>query len=233
MTRQPRGPALRLVTFNEYVGQSARRAARNLAQLARDTDHPHAMALQEARRFTHSIPGYRRVAVDTVLAPDDGDCVLLVRDDVEVVKERQVPVGPPGWIGPHGDSHPPHIFVGATLETEGRRWDVLDVHRCWGMRHQRNMPTWRAEHAALMRWLRDRASRERGRRPVVALGDWNAGAEDLSPLAHDVGRVCQLAMRGVDGALAINATAAVHELGEKYGSDAHHPVVVTVRPATA
>lgn len=225
------GPQLRLVTHNVYVGQPAAQLRDNLAELVEATDRPHALALQEAIRLDRGIPGYRRVAVQLELHRDDGGCVLLVRNDVQLVKPRIVQVAGPWWTGPkHGLRHPPKVFVGATLETEGRRWDVLDVHRCWTGRGRRNMDTWRAEHAALVRWLRRRGSVDRGRRPVVALGDWNAGAHELDELAQDTGRTCQLAMRGIDGALAINATAAAHELGRRFGSDGHQPVAVTVRP---
>ena len=230
MTRTERDDVLRLVTHNLWVGQSNRSARRNLGRLAGDTDRPHVLALQEAHRFDGTIPGYRRIGVETKLHRDDGDCVLLVRNDLPVIRPRLVQVGDPWWTGPkHGLRHPPHVFVGATIDHGGHRWDVLSVHRCWTGRGKRNLGAWRAEHTALRRFLRERASRNRGQRPVIALGDWNAGATELEDLAQDVLKPAQLAMRGIDGALVINATAAADKLDGRYGSDGHHPVAVTVR----
>lgn len=198
----------------------------NLGRLARATGHPHAIAVQEAVRLRHTIEGYQRVAIEHPGHPDDLGCQLLVRDDVELVRARMLPVGGPWWTGPrHGLRHPPKVFVGATLAHHGQRWDVLSVHRVWTGRQRRNMDTWRAEHEALVSWATARAGRGQGTRPVLLLGDWNARADDLKPLARAVGG--QLAMAGIDGALGVNvAQLRAHRLAAVYGSDNHEPVVV-------
>lgn len=200
----------------------------NLAQLARDTGHPHVLALQEATRLRRPIHGYQRVAIDFPDHPDDLGCQLLVRDDVDVIRRRLVPVGGPWWTGPkHGLRHPPKVFVGATVAIERQRWDVLSVHRVWTGPHHRNADTWRAERTALMEWIPARAQHDNGHRPVVAAGDWNDRGEAMRPLVHATGG--QLAMRGIDGALAVHAQLRVHKLDSRYGSDGHEPVVARVQ----
>lgn len=200
----------------------------NLARLAGDIEPrlPHVLALQEATRLRHAIHGYQRVAIDFPDHPDDLGCQLLVRDDVEVIRRRLVAVGGPWWTGPkHGLRHPPKVFVGATVELRGQRWDVLSVHRVWTGPHHRNADTWRAERDALMSWIPDRAERDHGTRPVITLGDWNDRGDGMAPLVRSTGG--QLAMRGIDGALGVNCHLKAHKLDDRYGSDGHEPVVVS------
>ena len=63
---------LRLVTHNVWVGQPPGELRANLSRLAADTDWPHAIALQEARRLAAPPTGYVRVRADDVAEhPDD------------------------------------------------------------------------------------------------------------------------------------------------------------------
>lgn len=223
---------LRLVTFNVWVGQHPKRLRRNLRRLVRQLNHPHVIALQEAKRFRGTIPGYQRLACTEPQHEDDLDCVLLVRNDVAVIHPRIVRVDGPMWRGPkHGLAHAPKVFVGATLEHLGRRWDVLNVHRTWTGRGRHNMASWNAEDTKLHSWLTHRAQRANATRPVIALGDWNGGLADrrydatVARLAHDVD--AQYAFSGIDGALAINVSdVSRRELDDLYGSDGHHPVSI-------
>lgn len=204
----------------------------NLARLA-DHTQAHAVAVQEATRLRRPIPGYSRIAVEWPRHPDDLGCQLLIRDDVRLFRRRILAVDGPWWTGPkHGLRHPPKVFVGAALGVDRHRWDVLSVHRVWTGDGRRNTEAWEHEHDKLTEWLEARARRDEGHRPVVALGDWNGRTTDRWPnsigqLARAVGG--ELAMRGIDGALAINVRRVrARELDRLYGSDAHQPVAVTV-----
>lgn len=231
-------PRLRLVTHNVWVGNRGDELRANLSRLAEDTSWPHAIAVQEATGLRLAIPGYQRVAVavDELRHPDDLGCQLLLRDDVELVRRRLVPVGGPWWTGPkHGHRHPPKVFVGATVGWAGLRWDLLSVHRVWTGGMRRNMGAWAAEHEALAEWTRARAARADGHRPVVELGDWNGRTSDTGRLSV-TGLAAQvdgkLTMRGIDGALAVNATVSgCRELERRYGSDGHHPLVMRLHPS--
>ena len=231
---------MRLVSHNVWVGQRPRRLRKNLAALARDTGNPLGILTQEAMRLDRAIDGYRRLHAPLPAGhPDDLDMQLLVREDVTIIAPRFVPAGGPWWTGPkHGRKHPPKLFLGATLEHESRRFDVLNVHRCWTGRGRRNMASWRSEHETLTDWLLTRAARDDGTRPVYAIGDWNGNPKDrgyavtVGELAEDAG--AKAAFRGIDGALAINGTVSrFYELEQRFGSDGHNPLVFDLNHAPA
>ena len=142
-----------------------------------------------------------------------------------------MPAGGPWCTGPkHGIRHPPKLFVGATIEHGGQRWDLLSIHRCWTGGMRRNTEAWEAEHQALRSWCDARRDRWPGR-PIVLAGDWNGrradiGRHSIGQLAHQTGG--RLTMRGIDGALTIGvATVTARRLTRLYGSDGHRPVAVT------
>lgn len=230
----PRDPerrsTLRLVTFNMWVGN--RDPRQNLMALAFDTNRPHVIALQEARRFNGTIPGYERHDVDEPGNPESDNCVLLIRKEgVQVKRERDIDVKGPAWIGPkHGLKHPPRDFPGITVEVDGQRWDVVNVHRSWtgGLRH--NMGSWTAEHRALVSFA-DRRAQFAPNRPLAFVGDWNGRRSDprrfaMRDLNKSIGG--RLLLKGIDGALVRGCRGRARRLDEKYGSDAHKPVEITL-----
>jgi hypothetical protein len=225
---------LRIVTHNIWVGQPPARARENLSRLARNTKMPHVLALQEARRFNGSIKGYDRYAVEESGNPEADNCVLLVREDVEVFRDRSIDVIGPVWIGPkHDIPHPPRDFPGRSLRVEGERVDVLNVHRTPGGPWSRVAASWRAEHAALMKWA-DQRDEEAPDRPLAMVGDHNGRAGDprkfgLPDLAKRIDG--KLLMKGIDGAIIRGCTGKAVELDDKYGSDGHHPVLLTLNLA--
>lgn len=227
-------PELDVVSHNVYVGQSPRSVRTNLERLVIDLDHPHAIALQEAWRFSGTIAGYDRVPLAS--PPDhaeDRNCVLLVRDDVTIVRPREVDVEGGDWYGlEHRRWHPPRRFNGATLETpDGVRWDVLVVHRvAWNL--TANAHPYRLEDRALVEWVDSRLERH-PTRTVALVGDWNSRRGDPRRTFGVVGLAKRLeaipAVKGVDGALVVNAgTRGLRKLAGRYGSDAHRPVTLTL-----
>lgn len=220
---------LRLVTFNVWVGQSPRVLRGNLNRLAMDTNYPHVLALQEAKRYDGSISGYQRVAAKGD-HPDAQSSILLVRDDVEVVTQRHVYVAGPWWKGPkHGELHPPRTFPAASLEWDLRRWEVMDIHRTgksW------SKESWLAEDRDIYGWNLLREQRTVCR-PRIYLGDWNARATMLgrtSPRGLARRMNGTLALRGIDGAIGVNVKRiTAKKLSDHYGSDAHRPVLIEVK----
>lgn len=207
---------MRAVTFNAFVGQPPAQLEANLRELARDTDHPHVIALQEATRWGGTIPRYRRVAADDLERPEAAACVLLVHDGVTMRRRRPIVVQGPGWIGPHLDlKHPPRVFPSVAVK-DGRWWELADVHRVTGGKG-RNAEAYAAEGRALEVW----SDHRRPGRSQAMLGDWNGIPRGL---AKRVGG--HLHLHGIDGAVVVNGDAEVTELRGLYGSDTHHPVMV-------
>lgn len=232
-------PEWTFVTFNVWVGQPLDRLRANLIRLAKDTDFPDVICLQEAKRWKGSIPGYETVRADSE-RPEAGSTVLLVRKRaLDVVREVSVEVGGPDWIGPkHGDIHQPRVFPGAVVRdtvTPGRV-DVLGLHRNPGGPDSRNEAAWNAEHRAILEWA-DQREANAAFRPKVLLGDLNsrrgANADDPQSLASLAKRLdARLITRGIDGGLVIDGDVKdVEELEDGYGSDGHKPVRFTVTQA--
>lgn len=225
---------LRVVTFNAYsAGNKAIRD--NLCDLIEDAGRPEVVALQEAWRLDGSVPGYRRVG-DQGSSREVGSSIALVRLDVEVTRERVYRVGP-GWSW-QGNKRAPREFVDFTVAHDGMRWDFLATHRTPGGPYagiKGNRASWAAEDRAIDAWFDRREDRED--RPKACLADHNGRAGDLrargiGDLARRVG--AKAALRGIDGALVTDARARTRKMKGRYGSDAHHPVIVdltAVRPA--
>lgn len=223
---------LRLVTFNGWSGNRDWRG--NLTDLADDTSMPHVIATQETYRFDGNVPGYERHDITEPGNPRAGNCVLFVRHrGVTICRERDIDVEGPGWVGPkHGIQQPPRDFTGLSILTEedGQRWDVLNVHRTWTHNLRTNMGAWAAEHRELVDFA-DRRHRAAPGRPLVMLGDWNGRKSDPRPLsvsglAKAIG--ADVRLRRIDGALTRDCEGRAKRLPGRYGSDGHHPVLVTL-----
>lgn len=224
---KPEAEPLRIVTHNVSVKQPREKLRRNLERVVKRTHRPHVIALQEAKRLHRSIPGYQRVAVDDVKSTEAGQNVLLVRNDVKILRKHVVTTPGPRWRGPHlGKMHDPRIFVGVSVAFDGQAWDILNDHRVPGGA-AKNRDAWKAEGAAIEEWAANRAERRPGR-PLVIVGDKNANAKHrrLTALARDIGG--RLLMAGIDGAVVRGCKGRVKKLFRKFGSDTHRPVVLTL-----
>lgn len=229
--RGPR-PSLSVVTFNVSATQRGDQLRANLPRMIVDAGTPKVVALQEAYGLHASVPGYRLVGARGEAAggrPDALGCQLLVRDGVPIARRWILRVEGPWWVGPHqGHKHPPRVYVGVTVESGGRRWDVLDVHRVPGG-FARNREAYVAEDRALLGWVLDRRE-EHPHRPIVLPGDWQH-----PPTEHDRLRPWDVARRigghmafaGIDGVISTGAKPTrTRELPGLYGSDSHQPVRV-------
>lgn len=232
LTLRPSRPELDLVTFNVWVGQKPDALRRNLIRLAEDLDRPDVMVLQEAGRFQGSIPGYERFEVESGRPEADSTILLIRRRGVDIRRDRSIEVDGPNWVGPkHGKIHQPRDYPGTSLHADCQTWDVLGVHRTPGGPSSRNSGSWAAEHRELRKWCA-RLERNRPKRPAIIIGDQNDRRSNdeprsISALAEEVGG--HLVMRGIDGAILLNAKAIeVRELDSLYGSDVHHPVYMRV-----
>lgn len=215
---------MKVVTHNVWVGQEPDEVREHLIALAEETHDPVAILLQEAHRFNRSIPGYARFAVDGTREEEDSNSVILLRGDVELLREHQVEVKGPHWIGPkHGHRHPPKVHKGLTIQHKGQPWVLLDVHRI--PNDQRNPLAVDLEWRELRRWANNRTEG----RPLAMVGDWNARHvdSDLREFARHTDT--EIHLRGIDGALTRNCTVTkVTELKGLYGSDGHHPLEITL-----
>ena len=206
------------------VGQSPEEMRRNLLCLVDEVEAElnaglDVLALQEAKRFDGTLPGFRRIAKDEG-HDEHSNNVLLVRRGLEVTRTFFVEPGGPDWIGPkHGDRHPPRVFPGVRLRKDRQPWAVLDVHGI--PNRSRNPVAAGAEWAALTEWYN---GRRRGL-PVLGLGDWNGRRTDISMLRFARRTKSRLYLKGIDGAVARDCRVkGLVELDGLFGSDAHQPV---------
>jgi endonuclease/exonuclease/phosphatase (EEP) superfamily protein YafD len=214
---------VRVLSWNVYVGQAPEAVRRWLLVLVALT-WPHVIVLQEAKRFTGTLPGYRRYAADDLARPDAANCVVLVRKDRRVTRERPLPVPEPAGRWTFREPKPARVFY--TIVVDG--WlQVVDLHRCvWGQ--LRNRTAWEAEDDTLTGCVHDEVE------ALAMVGDWNDRPQHvwaLSPrsLATRLGgRLEYHHPRAIDYALVRGCRARVRKLPRKYGSD-HAPKLVTLR----
>lgn len=212
---------MRIVTHNQYVGNGPAAARSNAMDLIEETDFPTLVPLQESR-LARDIPGYTRLAVDRG-HQDNNNCVLLVRKKGVQIKKVHV-VRPKGWwVGPkHGLHHPPRIFIGATIFTEGMFEICLDIH---GIPNRgRNPAAARSEWATLENWANSRM----WGRPLDMVGDWNADDEDERLVQFARETHTTPALVHIDGTLHRNhkRRPLIHRLASKFGSDGHRPIIL-------
>lgn len=224
-------PDLHLVTFNMWVGNKDPKG--NLEALADDLNYPDVIAVQEGRRFDRVPRRYVRYVVEEEGNPEADSCILFVHQSLNVPIVRNLQVDGPDWIGPkHGLVHPPRDFPGLTVEKDDFKWDILNVHRTWTGGLRKNMGAYRAEHDNLLAYAARRFDAQ-PHRPLVFLGDWNSRKHDPRPLAVSglakrMG-ADEVLIRGIDGALVRNARGWATKLDQKYGSDGHRPVEISLR----
>lgn len=217
------------VTWNAHVGR-ADELRDVVTRLANAAGHPTIITLHEVWQWGGTIPGYRRVQANPRRFPhrESRNTIHLVRRQLGTVRltssARQP--GDAVWVGPHGREHAPRTFLRQTVLHDGRRWDVVGVHRAWvgnGAAHDRNARAWVQEHDGLVRWADDRNPRV----PFIMPGDWNPGGMkgtrfSVDQLARAIGGDVKL--RGPDGVIARGCQLRnVERLDRTFGSD-HHPV---------
>lgn len=222
---------IRGVSFNAYQNNPAPK--KNLERLIKTTSEPHFLSLQEMYTDADiSVRNYRTI-VQSHGNPRDANCMLLVRDDVELGERRDINVNGNEWIGPkHGLRQPPRYFPGQTLIVNGQPWDVWSVHRCTNGQDPRkplNMKEWQAEHRDLIAMAGKRDDRK-PQRPGLYVGDWNNVMQDrrrfsIHSLAKEIGAQTGNVV-GIDGVINWNCRVThMRKLADKFGSDHHRPVV--------
>lgn len=246
MAREAR-PQLPAGTFNAWIGQDAtdddgpRDLRDNVRRVVADAGDVLgaplvALCLQEVWDWDGTIPGFIPIRARLEDFGAEGRSTQwLIRDDAEILHTgfRQVPGGDWTW---NGNRKQPRVFPRVVIRWDRQVWDLVGVHRIPGGPEPAidlNRTGWNAEHTMLDTWQARIADNRRGE--VRALfGDWNA-AEDERPgypysiasLAESVN--AEAALRHIDGALVAGAGVRdLQRLENKYGSDGHHPVVMTL-----
>lgn len=222
---------VRGVTANIYVGNKNPKL--NLIALVTMLMFPRFLILQEAKNFQGSIPGYKAYRAPAHLAKssDDRSTMFLVRRGTRVVNEDWTSVPGGNWQF-HENQREPRVYGKLTLafgrKKNRKQLNLFGVHRCpLGPKPPRpvNREAWIAEHQLLAQWGSDE-------RDSVWGGDWNT-RESSSPddkysiksLAKDLLAQCHL--DGIDGFLTRGLKVlSLRKLNRKFGSDAHHPVVI-------
>lgn len=223
--RRDRDVELRILLWNIYIGNhptAVRAALILLAGLFR----PHLIALQEARRFTGTIPGYRRHAADDSPREDATQNITLVRADRRNVTSWPMYVPGKGWTY-DGNPKPPRTFHAVTVPHAGLLWHVLNVHRCVGGPTGNSPAEWRHEDAVIAGWAETIPADD----PAAAVGDWNGAPTNRRPLA--VGDLADridakaLTAGGIDYALIRGCGGTIRALARSFGSD-HAPRFITL-----
>lgn len=219
---------VRGVSANIYVGNKNPKL--NLIALVTYLLFPRFLIIQEAKNFKGSIPGYRAYRAPRHLtnSNDYRSTIFLVRRGTKVVEQdwQQVPKGQ--WQY-HDNKREARVFGRITLALKRKRLDVYGVHRCpLGPIPPRpvNREAWIAEHNFLTDWYRSSVDSIFG-------GDWNT-RETSHPEDKFSLRALAKAVRsktyvlGIDGFLTSRNLRVnkLRKLNRKFGSDAHHPVVI-------
>jgi hypothetical protein len=222
---------VRGVSVNIYVGNQNPTA--NLLALVTFLGFPRFLVVQEAKRFTGTIPGYKAYRAPSHLAEsaDDRSTMFLVRRGTRVIDEDWTAV-PGGRWNYQGNPREPRVFGKLTLalgrKSRQKLLDVYGIHRIpGGPKPERplNREGWIAEHELLETWGRDE-------RNAIWCADWNTTedreADDkfsLKSLAADLR--AKMHVLGIDGFLTRGLKVLkVKKLKNKFGSDAHYPVVI-------
>lgn len=214
-----------------WQGQRVGALRESVGRLLADTGRPAALLLQEARHWPRGWEprGYRAL-------PSDGDMAIVLRDDAEVIASGTWTVPGGGWVW-NGKDRGPRVWPWVVARFGATTVALVNVHQIPNGPNPyitRNARAW----ASGQRMLAEKVpalARKYGC-PVVLGGDWNARM-DASPehpasmltLADSLG--AKVRVRYIDGFLIVGAGAGKAEkLEDKYGSDAHRPVVVEVQP---
>lgn len=222
----------RVVSFNLWVGNKRPRA--NLLRLVTFLKFPRILVLQEAKNFRKSIPGYRAYRAPSHLTegPEYRSTIFLVRRGSRVLRDDWIAVPDGEWQ--FKDNKREQRVFGRLRIAVGRKkrrrvFDVYGAHRVpLGPLPPRpiNRKAWIAEHRTLALW-------DQGDHDSIWAADWNTrkGTHpydkfSLRSLAEDL--LAKIHVIGIDGFLTRGVKVLkVRKLKRKFGSDAHHPVVIT------
>ncbi|HEY9353032.1 MAG TPA: N-acetylmuramoyl-L-alanine amidase [Nocardioides sp.] len=188
-----------------------------------DPDVPNLQECYEAPDLAGKVPGYAFRYQGYGYEPETpgyieehSDCVILVRDGVEV-KAKAAYEMTESWAGPKmGIMHDPRIFRRVTVLKDEQIFRVINVHGPFGTAARREFLAWAREEFEALAALGD---------PVIFIGDWNVSYETLrnamGPLATvDGGSPDMIAMANCRKHSSVN-------LGRQ-GSDTHDCKIWTV-----
>jgi hypothetical protein len=224
---------LRVLCWNVYVGNKPRRVRAALLLLAA-LFWPHVICLQEARRFTGTIPGYRRLAADTLDRDDATQNIILVRRGLTILEHGPIAVPGNGWTY-NGHRKPARTFYSLVLTApSGLVWRILNVHRCVGGPRGNSPGEWEREDYEIETWADDPFLIDD---PTVIVGDHN---DDFKLADEDrSGTTADLAQRigadaltvdddEIDYALIRDCGGTIRQFPNKLGSDTHAPMLITL-----
>lgn len=226
MPDRKRTAKLRLISWNVYVGNKPARIRTSLMLLAA-LFWPHAICLQEARRFKGTIPGYMRYASTDKNRDDSGQNIILVRRGVNVEGAGPENVPGDGWTY-NGNPKPPRTFYGLIVWVANTPWHILNVHRCVGGPNGNSPDEWAAEDATIETWAGEMPNRE----PTIIVGDHNDRGTTRRPgtvadLAHRINADILTVGDTIDYALIRDCDGIIRRLARNLGSD-HAPQLITL-----
>lgn len=211
---------LRVLDWNAKVHRDPAVVAAAIEQMARQYDAPHVIVVHEAHQYRAAIKA--RMADDYRLYAARGwakaaSTIVLVRRSVAVERWWALRMKL-SWIGPQGGLQPGRTMPVIRLE----RWTVVGVHKAWGLPRGRNLRSVGEEFDRLVK-LASRKSMHR--KPLVLVGDWNAGPRSTHPdaprtLAARIGGRVIVPGPGVDYAIVRGCHGGGFPV-QRHGSD--HP----------
>lgn len=226
---QVRGVSFNLYVFNKFPKF-------NLLALVTFLALPRFVIVQEAKNVKGTILGYKafRAPANLAKSDDDRSTMFLVRRGTRVVDEDWGAV--PGGAWQYKDNkREPRVYGKLTLSLGRKKrpklLDVYGIHRCpLGPLPPRpvNRTAWIAEHEMLVSWGQNDNDSLWG-------ADWNTrensnpdDAFSLKSLAADL--KARMHLDGIDGFLTRGVKVLkLKKLNRKFGSDGHHPVVITIK----
>jgi hypothetical protein len=234
----PKPATLRAISWNVYVGNKPATIRAGLLLLAA-LFWPHVICLQEARRFTGTIPGYRRLAADKMDRDDATQNIILVRRGTTILEHGPIAVPGDGWTY-DGNPKPARTFYELGIKASGIVWNILNVHRCVGGPRGNSPGEWEREDYEIEAWAAEIPDDQ----PTCIAGDHN---DDFKLADEDrSGTTADLAQRigadaltvdddEIDYALIRECGGTIRQFPNKLGSDTHAPMLITLtapRPDT-
>lgn len=187
---------LKALTWN--VGEAGRTAVTTVEAMLR-THKPHVVVITEAYGIHDELDDIVGYQLRQLRKGEGSGIAVLVRDDVRIRRGRLLRMARP-WVGPKLlHPHAPRIFRRLVLQVAGRKVAVDAIHFPPGgpsggvVTQGRNAPAWRESARRVgSAWRRGLGRSRVGRRLVLArlaVGDFNATAPELEPLAREMGAV--------------------------------------------
>ena len=129
---------LTILAWNVYIGNTAA-VIREALKERIDMYHPEIIALMEATRLYDNLHklGYQQIQLKPRklrpnTQPEDSNIVLLVRNDIEIVKSFVMRMTE-FWSGPkHGWPHDPRVYRWVRVKYNGEIWKIGAAHVPFG-----------------------------------------------------------------------------------------------------